>query len=146
MMDKLTFASIKCGDVLPEVEQHITQEVIWHFAVTSLDMNPVHCSPEWCKTAQVFGTPKTVQHGQQTLSLLSKVITNWAYPSGGRMKRFEVKLVKPVPVDSVCRYGGAVTELHPVGKGKDFVTVELWGKDQDGDKVAVGEAQVIIPQ
>jgi acyl dehydratase len=146
MADKLNFESIKCGDLLPEVVQHLSQEDIWHYAVASLDMNPVHCSPEWCQKAQVFGIPETVQHGQMTLSLLAKVITDWAYPSGGRMKTFEVKLIKPVPVDSTCTYGGEVTELHPVGNGKDFVTIELWAMNQDGEKVAVGTAQVIIPQ
>jgi acyl dehydratase len=146
MKEKLTFASIKCGDKLPEVRQHLSQEDIWHFAVASLDMNPVHCSPEWSRQAQVFGIPETVQHGQMTLSLLSKVITDWAYSSGGRMKTFEVKLIKPVPVGSTCTYGGEVSELHPVGKGKDFVAVELWATDQNGDKVAVGTAQVVIPQ
>ena len=146
MADKLTFDSIKCGDVLPEVKQQISQENIWHYAVASLDMNPVHCAPEWCKTAQVFGMPVTVQHGAQTQSLLSKVITNWAYPSGGVMKRIESKFIKPVPVNSTCTYGGAVTELHPVGKGRDFVTLELWAKDQDGGKIAVATAQVVIPQ
>jgi acyl dehydratase len=62
------------------------------------------------------------------------------------MKRFEAKLIKPVPVNSTCTYGGVVSELHPVGKGKDFITVELWGKNQDGEEVAVGTAQVTITQ
>jgi acyl dehydratase len=146
MEKKLTFESIKCGDKLPTVKQYLSQEDIWHFAVGSLDMNPVHCSPEWSRKSQVFGIPETVQHGQMTLSLLSKVITSWAYPSGGFLKTFDAKLIKPVPVDSTCTYGGEVSELHPVKKGKDFVTVELWATDQDGDKVAVGKAQVIIPQ
>ncbi len=146
MKNKLTFESIKCGDKLPTVIQPLSQEDIWHFAVASLDMNPVHCSPEWSRKSQVFGIPETVQHGQMTLSLLAKVITNWAYPSGGMMKTFEVKLIKPVPVGSTCTYGGEVSELHPVQKGKDFVAVELWATDQAGDKVAVGKAQVTIPQ
>lgn len=146
MKDKLNFESIQCGDQLPEVEQHISQEDIWHYAVASLDMNPVHCSPEWCQKAQVFDMPETVQHGQMTLSLMAKVITNWAYCSGGRMQTFEVKLIKPVPVNSTCTYGGEVTELHPVGGGKDFVTVNLWAVNQDKEKVAVGTARVIIPQ
>jgi len=146
MKEKLTFQSIQCGDKLPTVTQHLSQEDIWHFAVGSLDMNPVHCSPEWSRKARVFGIPETVQHGQQTLSLLTKVITNWAYPSGGTMKTLDVKLVRPVPVGSTCTYGGEVTELHPVEKGKDFVAIDLWATNQDGDKVAVGTAQVIIPQ
>lgn len=146
MTDQLTFDSIRCGDELPEVNQQISQENIWHFAVASLDMNPVHCAPEWCKTARVFGFPETVQHGAQTQSLLCKVITDWGYPSGAMLKRIESKFIKPVPVNSTCTYGGVVTELHPVGKGRDFVTLELWAKDQDGDKIAVATAQVVIPQ
>jgi phosphate acetyltransferase len=146
MAGKLTFDSIRCGDVLPEVTQHISQEDIWHYAAASLDMNPVHCAPEWCKTAQVFGIPETVQHGAQTQSLLCKVITNWCYASGAMLKRLESKFIKPVPVNSTCTYGGVVTELHPVGKGRAFVTVELWAKDQGGDQIAVATAQVVIPQ
>jgi phosphate acetyltransferase len=146
MTNKLTFESIQCGDKLPSVEQYLSQEDIWHFAVASLDMNPVHCSPEWSKSAQVFGIPETVQHGQMTLSLLTKVITNWAYPSGGMIKKLEVKLIRPVPVGSTCSYDGVVTELHPVEKGKDFVAIELSATNQDGDKIAVGTAQVVIPQ
>jgi acyl dehydratase len=146
MAGKLVFASIKCGDQLPTVQQHLSQEDIWHFAAASLDMNPVHCSPAWCEKAQVFGFPETVQHGQMTLALMTKVITNWAFSSGGRMKTFEAKLIKPVPVNSTCTYGGEVSELHPVGKGKDFVAIDLWAIDQDGDKIAVGTAKVIIPQ
>jgi len=46
MAQKLTFESVKCGDMLPEVKEHITQEVIWKHAVASLDYNPVHTYPE----------------------------------------------------------------------------------------------------
>ncbi|MBM3166554.1 MAG: hypothetical protein FJZ94_03795 [Chloroflexi bacterium] len=142
MTEKLTFETVNCGDVLPEVKQHVTQEVIWHHAVASLDYNPVHTYPEWCKTAQVFGLPVPVMHGNETMSLMATVVTNWAYPSGGWIKRMEVKLIKPVPVDSVCAYGAVVSEKHFAGKGKSFVTLDLWAMNQAGEKVAVGEAEV----
>jgi acyl dehydratase len=145
MAKKLTFESVNCGDVLPEVKQHVTQEVIWKHAVASLDYNPVHTYPEWCKTAQVFGLPLPVMHGNQTMSLMVTVITNWAYASGGRLKKLEVKLIKPVPVGSTCTYGGVVTEKHPIGKGENFVVLDLWAKNQGGEQVAVGTAQVNLP-
>jgi 3-hydroxybutyryl-CoA dehydratase len=145
MADKLNFKSVNCGDVLPEIKQHITQEDTWRYAAASLDYNPVHTNPEWCKTAQVFGLPTTVVHGNQTMSLMTTVITNWAFPVGGRLKRMEVKLFKPVPVDSTCSYGAVVTEKHPIGKGENFVTLELWARNQDGEKVAAGTSQVILP-
>jgi len=145
MADKLTFESVNCGDVLPEVKQHTTQEDMWRHAVASLDYNPVHTNPEWCKTAQVFGLPVTVMHGNQTMSLMATVITNWVTPVGGRLKRMEVKLIKPVPEGSTCTYGAVVTEKHPIGKGEDFVVLDLWASNQDGEDVAVGAAQVALP-
>jgi acyl dehydratase len=145
MAKKLTFESVNCGDVLPEVKQHISQDVIWRHAVATLDYNPVHVHPEWCQTARVFGLPLPVMHGNQTMSLMTKVITNWAYTVGGRLKRMEVKLFKPVPVGSTCTYGAVVTEKHPLGKGRDFVVLDLWATDKDGDKVAVGTAEVTLP-
>ena len=145
MTKKLTFDSVNCGDVLPEVREHISQEVIWQHAVASLDYNPVHTHPEWCKTAQVFGLPVPVMHGNQTMSLMATVIANWAYPSGGWLKKMEVKLIKPVPVDSVCTYGAAVAEKHFVSKGQNFLTLDLWAVNQAGERVAVGTADVVLP-
>lgn len=145
MADKLTFVSVNCGDTLPEVEQNISQEDIWKHAVGSLDYNPVHTHPEWCKTAKVFGLPDTVMHGNQTMSLMGTLVTNWVSPVGGWLKKIEVKLIKPVPVNSTCTYGAVVSEKHPIGKGEDFVTLDLWAKNQDGEHVAVGTAQVFLP-
>ena len=145
MQKKITFGSVECGDLLPEVVQHVDQEIIWKHSAGSLDYNPVHNSPEWCRTAQVFGLPVTVMHGNQTMSLMCKVVTDWAYPSGGRMKRIESKLVRPVPVDTTCIYGATVTEKHPVGKGQDFVTLDIWAKDEQGNTVGVAEADVYLP-
>jgi len=144
-MKSISFENVNCGDVLPEVRQHVDQETIWKHAVASLDYNPVHNNPEWCRTARVFGLPLTVMHGNQTISLMCKVITDWAYSSGGRMKRMETKLIRPVPVNTSCAYGATVTEKHPIGKGNDFVTLELWARDQDGNSVAVGTADVYLP-
>jgi acyl dehydratase len=145
MAEKLTFESVNCGDLLPEVKHHISQEVIWRHAVASLDYNPLHINPDWCRTARVFGLPVPVMHGNQTMSLMATVVTNWACPVGGVLKRMEVKLIKPVPVDSTCTYGAVVTEKHPVGKGRDFVVLDLWAVNQDEDKVAVGTAEVVLP-
>ncbi len=145
MAEKLTFESINNGDVLPHVKHTATQETLWHHAVATLDYNPVHVAPDWVKTAQPFGIPETVQHGLQTHALLGKVLTDWYTPVGGRMKSFSAKLVKPVPVGTTCTYGAVVTEIHPRGKDP-FVRLDLYAENQDGQTIAVGWAEVIIPQ
>jgi len=48
-------------------------------------------------------------------------------------------------VDTTCVYGATVTEKHPVGKGQDFVTLDIWAKDEQGYTVGVAEADVYLP-
>jgi len=145
MTNKVTFEQVNLGDTLPEVTMHITQEDIWKHAVASLDYNPVHTHPEWCQTAQVFGLDVPVMHGNQTMSLMATALTNWAYPGGGFVKRMETKLIKPVPVGSTITCGATVTEKHTFGGDRNFVTLDIWAQNQDGEKVGVGEAEVILP-
>jgi 3-hydroxybutyryl-CoA dehydratase len=145
MREKLTFETVNVGDLLPEIRRHITQEEMWRHAVSSLDVNPVHVHPDWCRTAKVFGLESTVVHGNLTTSLLSTVLTNWACPAGGWIRKMDVKLIKPVPPNSTLTFGGLVTEKHIISKGKDFVVAELFGKNQEGETVAVCEAEVVLP-
>jgi 3-hydroxybutyryl-CoA dehydratase len=145
MAGKIGFENVSVGDLLPEVKRYITQEEMWRHAVSSLDVNPVHVHPDWCKTAKVFGLESTVVHGNMTTSLLCTVLTSWAYPDGGWIRRMDTKLIKPVPPSSTLTFGGVVAEKHIISKGKNFVVVELFAKNQAGETVAVCEAEVILP-
>jgi acyl dehydratase len=145
-MGKLTFESVKLGDALPQVQRKVNQETFWHYAVGSLDYNPVHSNPDWVKEAKVFGIPSTVGHGAMTMSLMTTVVTNWAFPVGGWLQSLDTKFVKPVLPGDTLTFGGEVTEIHPGrGKNKNYVVVELTGDNQKGEKIAVGHAEVILP-
>jgi len=145
-MAKLTFESVKLGDVLPQVQRTVGQETFWRYAVGSLDYNPVHSNPDWVKEAKVFGIPSTVGHGAMTMSLLTTVVCNWAFPVGGWLQSLDTKFIKPVLPGDTLTFGGAVSEIHPGrGKNKNFVVVELTGDNQKGERFAVGRAEVILP-
>ena len=144
-MEKLSFHSVNNGDKLPVIELSASQENIWKHAVGSLDYNPIHTHPEWAKTAQAFGIPETIQHGNQTLSQITNVVTDWALCRGGKLNWVDIKLIKPVPVDSFCTYGGEVTEKHFVDKDQNYVVVELWTKNQDEELVGIGTAKITLP-
>jgi acyl dehydratase len=144
-MSNVTFSSVKLEEKLPEVVQEVTQERIWKYAAASLDFNPVHIDPEWVKTAQPFSIPVTVAHGMMTISFVTSVLTNWAFPSGGWVRKIDVKLTKPAPPGTVEKCGGIVTEKHPRGKNQSFVVVEVWAENQNGEKLAVGTAEVVLP-
>ena len=145
MAKKLTFESVNLGDELPPVHRYYDQEIIWRYAVGSLDYNPVHSHPDWIKTAQVFGIPSTVGHGAMCMSLMATVITSWAYPVGGWLKSMETKFARPVLPGDTITFGGVVAEKHPGRGDKNFVVVDLYADNQDGARVAVGKAEVILP-
>lgn len=144
MSKNVTFNSVQLEEKLPEVVKEVTQERIWNYAVGSLDFNPVHIDPEWVRTAQPFNIPVTVAHGMMTISFMTTVLTNWACPSGGWVKKIDIKLTRPAPPGTIERCGGIVTEKHPRSKGQSYVVVEVWADNQQGEKLAIGTAEVVL--
>lgn len=141
----LSYTSIRIGDEFPPIEHTLTQEVIDRAALAHLDFNPVHTDIEWCKRAQVFGTPRTVGHGMLTMSLMASVIERHWRAAGGTVCGMDSTLTKPVPVGRTLRCEGRVSELHPRGPGQNLVMVAVKAVDDEGDTVAVGNYTVRVP-
>ena len=144
-MKKLTFDSVQVGDELPPISRSVTQETFWKYAVASFDYNPVHCDPAWVETAQPFGIPHTVAHGMMTMSFMGTMLSDWVYAAGGWIDDMDTKFVKPVTAGSTVTCSGVVIELHPIGKGKNFVVVDMKAVNQEGATLAVGKAKVTLP-
>ncbi len=144
-MAQTRFSQIQIGHELPVVEQVVSQDVIDRYAVASLDYNPVHTNVEWCTRAQVFGIPQTVGHGMYTMSLMTSVVVRGLGPGTARVRSIDAKFTKPVPVGSTLRCSGKVKELHPIGSGRNFVTVELSATNPAGEVMGVGSAEVLLP-
>ena len=145
-MDKITFDTIQVGQELKPVIQSVNQEVFWKNAVGSFDYNPVHCDPEWVKTAQPFGIPVTVAHGMMTMSFMLTVVTNWVYPSMGKITETDSKLIRPVQGGWTVNCSGIISEKHVIAPGRDFVIIDLKAENQDGDVLAICQAKVVFPE
>jgi acyl dehydratase len=144
-MAKARFSQVQIGDALPVVEHVVTQDVIDRYAVASLDYNPVHTNIEWCTRAQVFGIPQTVGHGMYTMSTIASVVVRGFGAGLARVRSVDAKFTRPVPVGSTLRCSGTVKELHPIGPGRNFVTVELSATNPAGVVMGVGSAEVLLP-
>ena len=144
-MTQTRFSKIQIGLELPTIEQVVSQDVIDRYAVASLDYNPVHTNIEWCTRARVFGIPQTVGHGMYTMSLMTSVVVRGFGGGTARVRTIDAKFTKPVPVGSTLRCAGKVKELHPIGPGRNFVTVELLATNPAGDVMGVGAAEVLLP-
>lgn len=142
----VNFEKVELGTRLPEVVRQITQEVIDRFAVASFDYNPIHLDEEWKKKMKHLpGGESRIAHGQMTMSFMGSVLTDWAYPVGGKVSKLDAKYIRAVLPGDVITCGGVITEKHYHGPKKSFVTVEIFAQNQNKEKVAVGEAEIIIP-
>jgi 3-hydroxybutyryl-CoA dehydratase len=145
-MDKILFDTILVGQELSPVIQTVNQETFWKNAVGSFDYNPVHCDPEWVKTAQPFGIPVTVAHGMMTMSFMLTMVTNWAYPSMGKITAIDSKLIRPVQGGWTVNCSGIISEKHVIAPGRNYVIVDLKAENQDGDILAICQATVVFPE
>jgi 3-hydroxybutyryl-CoA dehydratase len=144
-MATVIFDNVGLDMELPEIVKNVDQRVIKRNATASLDYNPIHVNPSWAKEVNLLGKGTTIAHGMCTFSFMTSVITDWCYASGGFISRMESKFIEPVrPGDTItCR--GVVTEKHPRHTTKSFVVVELTATNQNGKKVAVAKASVLLP-
>jgi len=144
-VSNLHFSDLVIGQELPAVEHLVTQEVIDRAAVAHLDFNPVHTNLEWNERAQIFHTTKPVAHGMFTLSLMTSVIHRPWHGEGARIRSVEAKFTKPVPVGEILTCVGHITELHPVGPGRNSVVVAVTASDSESDVTSVGTFRVSVP-
>ncbi|MEM0233364.1 MAG: MaoC family dehydratase [Candidatus Nezhaarchaeales archaeon] len=138
------FSEVELEQPLPTIVAKVTQEMITKFACASLDFNPIHIDPVWAKKVNLLGYGKTIAHGQWTIDKLTQVITNWCYVDGGRLKSIDIKLIHPIFVGDTIKFMGKVVAKHP-RKKDSFCEIELWAENQNGEKVAVGVAEVYLP-
>jgi acyl dehydratase len=126
--------TVTVGAELPTVDQpsNLTTSVM--YAGASGDMNPLHYDESFA--SQVSPTGGIIAHGMFSMGLASRVLTSWA-GSPERVEQVSVRFTKPWPLGTTTTFGGTVTE---VADGR--VTVELWGRGQDGEQILKGTGVV----
>lgn len=142
----VTFKDVECETRIPEVTRQCTQDVIDRYAVASLDYHPIHINPEWKKRhANLPGGESTIAHGQMTLGFIATAIANWCYDGGGQIRKIQAKYFRPVKSGDTLTAGGKVKEKHFHGPGRDFVVLDIYARNQHGEEVAAGTAEVRLP-
>ena len=122
--------NVNVGDELPEVsgESNLTASVM--YAAASGDYNPLHYDKSFAE--HVSPTKDIIAHGMMSMGLASRALTTFA---GGpeKVASIDVRLTKPWPIGTRSTFGGTVTEV-----GDDTATVELWGRNENGDGILKG--------
>ena len=98
-----TFESLDAGDTIEGPKFAVSRESIRLFCDASLDYNPLHLDDDYMKGS--FGKTNfggIIMHGMNNFGLISRMITDWAYPAGAIYRRLETRWVKPVrPGDTI---------------------------------------------
>ncbi len=84
------FENLRTGDAIDGPKFAVSRESIRLFCDASLDYNPLHLDDEYMKGD--FGKTNfggIIMHGMNNFGLISRMITDWAYPAGAVHRRLE---------------------------------------------------------
>jgi acyl dehydratase len=83
-------------------------------------------------------------HGMNNFGLISRMLTDWAYPAGAIHRRLETRWLKPVRPGETIRPTGIVKSKQATAKSR-WVLIDVTVQNQNDEKVAIGEAMVEFP-
>jgi acyl dehydratase len=137
-----TFEDLADGDAIKGAKFAVTRESIRLFYDASLDYNPLHLDDDYMKGN--FGKTNfggIIMHGMNNFGLISRMITDWAYPLGAIHRRLETKWVKPVRPGDTIQPTGVVKSKQATANSR-WVLIDVMVRNQASEKVATGEAMV----
>jgi acyl dehydratase len=142
----MTFDTLAVGDPIEGLQFAVSRESIRLFCDGSLDYNPLHLDDNYMKGN--FGKTNfggIIMHGMNNFGLLTRMITDWAYPAGAVHRRLETRWLKPVrPGDTIQPLG--IIKAKQTTERSRWVLIDVLVRNQNDEKVASGEAMVEFPQ
>src|SRR5262245_35271087 len=127
-----TFDSLSAGDAINGPPFAVTRESIRLLRDASLGHDPLHLDDAY------------MRGGMNNFGLISRMITDWAYPAGAVHRRLDTRWVKPVKPGDLIQPSGVIKAKQATEKSR-WVLIDVIVKNQHGEKVATGEAMVEFP-
>jgi acyl dehydratase len=133
---KLTELTIGDRHETPVVEELSRTQIVM-YAGASGDYNPLHTDEVYA--TRVAGYPSVIAHGQLTMGLTAKVITDWI--DDGQLSGFGVRFKRQVwPGDTLTATATVSAIEHQ--EGARIVELELSTVNQHGEPVMTGYARL----
>ncbi len=141
----MTWDSLNAGDGITGPQFEVSRESIRLFCDASLDYNPLHLDDEYMKGS--FGKTQfggVIMHGMNNFGLITRMITDWAYPAGAIHRRLETRWLKPVRPGDTIQPAGIVRSKQATARSR-WVVIDVVVTNQRAERVATGEAMVEFP-
>jgi 3-hydroxybutyryl-CoA dehydratase len=140
-----SFENLTVGDMIDGPKFDVSRESIRLFCDGSLDYNPLHLDDDYMKNS--FGKTNfggIIMHGMNNFGLITRMLTDWAYPAGAIQRRLETRWLKPVKPGDTIQPLGVVKSKQSTQKS-NWVLIDVLVRNQRGEHVAAGEAMVEFP-
>jgi acyl dehydratase len=129
-------ADLKVGDARTAiVVEDLSRTEIARYAGASGDFNPLHTDEVYA--TQVAGYHTVIAHGQLTMALTAKLVTQWV--DEARLVSFGVRFVRQVWPGDTLSVTATVAAVDPPDEDP-LVRLELVTTNSGGDKVITGYA------
>ena len=140
-----TFDTLRIGEMIDGPSFAVSRESIRLFCDASLDYNPLHLDDDYMKGS--FGRTNfggIIMHGMNNFGLMSRMLTDWAFPLGAIHRRLETRWLKPVRPGDTIKPTGVIKGKQVTAKSR-WVLIDVAVRNQSDEQVAVGEAMVEFP-
>jgi acyl dehydratase len=127
----------------PLVKPPITQEQLRRYSEASGDFNPIHLDEQ---AARQVGLDGVIAHGMLSMAFIGQFVNQQiADIHGARIEHLKVRFLNMVRLGDTLTCQGKVNTRTTHKDLNQSIEIECWAQNQKGDKVAIGEAVVIIP-
>ncbi len=127
----------------PLVKPPITQEQLRRYSEASGDFNPIHLDEQ---AARQVGLDGVIAHGMLSMAFIGQFVNQQIDTiPGARIEHLKVRFLHMVRLGDALTCQGKVNTRTAHGDLNQSIMIECWAQNQNGDKVATGEAVVMIP-
>lgn len=138
-MEGYAFEELEVGQAA-EVSKTITEADVVLYAGLTGDFNSAHVDEVAARQGRFGGR---IAHGMLTAGLVSSVLGTRLPGPGCIYVAQSLRFTRPVRIGDTVTARVEVTELRPEGRR---VILRTTGRNQDGETVLEGEAEVLVPE
>ena len=140
MAEQVHFEDINEGDEIPTLVKNCSTQQLVQWAAASGDFYQIHYDPDFARSTGLEGI---IVHGALKNAFLGQLLHDWV-GAEGTVKKFGCSYRgMDMPVQEItCR--GVISKKYQEGD-QNFVELEIWTENPQGQKTTPGSAVVTLP-
>jgi acyl dehydratase len=140
MAEQVHFEDVAEGQEIPKLVKNCSSQQLVMWAAGSGDFYQIHYDKDF---AIGTGLKGIIVHGALKNAFLGQLLHDWV-GEGGQVKRYgcQYRGMDYPNQDIICR--GVITKKYQEG-GKNYVDLDIWTENPEGQKTTPGNAVVTLP-